>query len=253
MGTESPSVIEADTDYLGQRVTPRRMFGLEMLGYALVSRVIMAIAGWYFSWAVPTSWPDFLTGSKLFFPWAQWDGYHYARIAHHGYGDVGDPGISAFFPLYPLIMRIAGEPFGAESIMDYQIVGVIVGWIIFLFSTYVCALMFREYFSEDTARIMMLLWLFSPFAFFISAAYTEGLFFMLVALCFIFLRKEKFWWAAIVAAFASATRLTGVALVLPIVIVAWRNREKTHFHGTVLPDCGERTVRLHAPHADCSR
>lgn len=214
------------TSWRDGQLLPSRIFAMEMLGYALVSRAIMVIAGWYFSWAVAPSWPDFITGRKLFFPWAQWDGYHYARIAHHGYGDVGDPGISAFFPLYPLIMNIVGLPVGAESIMDYQIIGVIVGWLLFLISTYACANMFMDYFGEPLARTMMLLWLFSPFAFFLSAAYTEGLFFLEVALCFIFLRKRKFWWAAGFAALASATRLTGIALVLPIVIVAWRNREK---------------------------
>lgn len=222
--SSSIHVVEAEDSLL--HLSSHRLFAMEMLGYALVSRVVMIIAGWYFSWAVTPKWPEFITGRKLFFPWAQWDGYHYARIAHHGYGDVGDPGISAFFPLYPLIMRIVGVSFGAESMMDYQIIGVVVGWILFLVATYICASMFRDFFGEDLARTMTLLWLFSPFAFFISAAYTEGLFFSAVALCFILLRKEKFWWAAVVAAFASATRLTGAALILPIVIVAWRNREK---------------------------
>lgn len=229
MGIDSSAAAATEQRELADSFSSQRVFALEMLGLALVSRVVMAIAGWYFSWAVTPNWPDFLTGSRLFFPWAQWDGYHYARIAHHGYGDVGDPGISAFFPLYPLIMRIVGIPFGAQSMMDYQIIGVIVGWLLFLISTYICANMFFEYFGENLARTMMLIWLFSPFAFFLSAAYTEGLFFALVALCFIFLRKEKYWWAAVIAAFASATRLTGIALVLPIAIVAWRNREKLHF------------------------
>ena len=226
MSVDISTLGNANSDWCTGRRSNQRIFALEMFGYALVSRVMMVLAGWYFTWAVPPNWPDFLTGNKLFFPWAQWDGYHYARIAHHGYGDVGDPGISAFFPMYPLIMRIVGWPFGAETINDFQIVGVIVGWLLFLISTVVIATMFLDYFGENLARTMTLIWLFSPYAFFLAAAYTEGLFFIEVGLCFIFLRRKMFWWAALAAAFASATRLTGVALVLPVVIVTWRNREK---------------------------
>lgn len=206
-------------------LSTRRIFVLEMLGYALVSRVLLATAGWYFSWAVTPNWPEFIRGNRLVFPWAQWDGYHYARIAQQGYGNVEDPGISAFFPVFPMIMRIFGIPFGAQSIQDYQVIGVIVGWIIFLACTIVSANMFLDYFEGPLARTMMIFWLFSPFAFFFSTAYTEGLFFLEVALCFILLRKKRFWAAAVVVAFATATRLTGVALILSVVIVAWRQRE----------------------------
>lgn len=206
-------------------MSDHRRLPLEMLGLALFSRLIMVIAGWYVSWAIRPVWPPELVGPKSIAPWMQWDGWHYARIAYHGYGNTDDPGVSAFFPLYPLIVRAFSQLVGRTSLPEIQVMAVLVGWAIFLVSIYWCTKMFQSFLSEETARTAMLIFLFSPFAFFLSTAYTESLFMLEVAIVFVSLRKGNFWVASLAAGFATATRVTGLALVLPIVIVAWKNRE----------------------------
>ncbi len=49
------------------------------------------------------------TGDVLVAPFARWDSVWFLAIAADGYGDGAR---EAFFPLYPLLVRIAGAPLG---------------------------------------------------------------------------------------------------------------------------------------------
>lgn len=199
-----------------------RRLPLQMVGVALLSRLIMIISAWYFSWAVTPVWPDFLKGSRAIAPWFQWDGYHYARIAFGGYTDTG---VAAFFPLYPLIVRYAGQLTGQTSMEELQRMGVFVGWVLFLVATWWMTKLFTEYFDEAVARTAMMLFLFSPFSFFFSTAYSEALLMLEIAICLLAIRKERFWIAAGAAAFSTATRVTGLALVFAVMVGAWKYRK----------------------------
>ncbi|HEX4678481.1 MAG TPA: hypothetical protein VH210_04625 [Gaiellaceae bacterium] len=55
--------------------------------------------------------------------WGRWDGGWFARIAQHGYEQPHFT--TAFFPLYPLLVRIVPWPLGGR----YVLAGVIVSLV----------------------------------------------------------------------------------------------------------------------------
>ncbi|MGB9778446.1 MAG: mannosyltransferase family protein [Candidatus Bathyarchaeia archaeon] len=101
-----------------------------VLSIGLASRFIVlfsAIVGYYtIGVREPVShevlWDLNLPIMNLF---ARWDSGHYINIAINGYsvGPEGPGEVWAFFPLYPLLMRIIGVPF-ANFFSQFQAVAV---------------------------------------------------------------------------------------------------------------------------------
>lgn len=203
---------------------------IQMVAFAIVSRFMLAFVGWWVvRWVEPmaTSGPAEWDGrGRTFLIWSQWDAYHYARIALNGYDHAVDPGNPAFFPLYPLIMRVVGAITGlGDTGHEFRLTGVLVAGVFFLFAVYFLTRLFEEHLGTDVARTAAVFLLVSPFSFFLTAGYTESLFMVLVALTFLLANRQKWLLAAVVVAFATATRVTGVFLIPTLLLLAWRHRE----------------------------
>lgn len=165
----------------------------------------------------PIAFPQY--GSRLLTTWAQFDGVHYLTIITKGY--VGTGLIQAFFPLYPLIVRFLTSIFGNPI------------WVGIVFSTCcfgvgLCVLYRLVLLDESTtvAKRAVLLILLAPTAFYFTALYTEGLFFMLLVLCFYLARKEKWWVAGFVGILLSATRVIGIAIVPALFFEYWHQQRQ---------------------------
>jgi len=175
----------------------------------------------------------------------QWDGYRYEEIVDQGYIyhqpfesekekdnsliDAGGPEKRTknvvWYPLYPLL---------ASGIMYYVPISstnalTLVSWMCVLLASVVLFLFSRRYFfhrlseldlasprtnflsSYDTAALWTtVLLLAGPCSIFLYANFTESLFVLLLAL-FLYCIQARWWWrAALVAAFASASRSQGV-------------------------------------------
>lgn len=157
-------------------------------------------------------------GSKLLYSWANFDGVHYLTIIQKGYFGTG--AIQAFFPLYPLVIR------AMTSIVQNPITaGIIVSIISLTISLYFLQkLLIIDHQKKVVIRIMLLILLF-PTAFFFTSLYTESIFFMLSVMSFYFARKRQFLLAAICAALASATRVTGI-LLFPALLIEYFDDRK---------------------------
>lgn len=83
---------------------------IQALLFAIVSRVMLAGVAWYTLRVFPTVGPNANLGPVIG-GWAIWDTGYYTRIAIEGYV-TDDPGVPAFFPLYPLIIRLLMEILG---------------------------------------------------------------------------------------------------------------------------------------------
>jgi hypothetical protein len=87
-----------------------------LMALVVISRLLFFEGGALAFLYLPHAWvqpvPGYLppTGNvwfqALWGPWAHWDGYWYLSIAHLGY--TGRPLASAFFPLYPMVVRLLG-------------------------------------------------------------------------------------------------------------------------------------------------
>lgn len=139
-------------------------------------------------------------------PWGNFDGVRYLAIASRGYITE-----AAFFPLYPIVIRIF------SFLGGYFLSGFLVSNIAFLISLfYLYKLLKLDYPADRSSRILLYLVLF-PTAFFFGALYSESLFFLLLVLSFYFARKGKWLGASLAAMLLGATRIIGI-LVLPALV-----------------------------------
>ena len=157
--------------------------------------------------------------------WSRWDSVWFLRIAEHGYGQASPAGAGpAFFPLYPLLVRGLGWMLGGH----YVLAGILVS----LAATLVAFLLFHRLAEErlgvDGARRSLLYLALFPMTFFLLAVYSEALFLALVLAAFVLAERGRWAGAWVATGLAVVTRLTGVALVPALLVVAWRRGERSH-------------------------
>src|SRR3989344_1018478 len=156
---------------------------------------------------------------------ANFDGAHYLLIAEQGYYQYQQ----AFFPLYPLLIRLLSPVFPNNRL----ITALVISNLSFLFGLW----LFRKYLLEignSKLDIWPLIFLMAfPTSFFFGAVYTEGLFFLLVAGTFYYLKKERSYVTAIFSFLASLTRIVGVFLVIPILITQISNLKSQNHNSKV--------------------
>ena len=158
-------------------------------------------------------------GTLLTTPATAWDAGHYVAIADRGYDE---PLRAAFFPLYPLLGRVAGWVLGSPLLGALLISLVALGVALYLLHRLV-ALEVGERYARPAVAVLALF----PTAFFFSAIYTESLFLALTVGSFYAARRERWALAGVSGALAAATRNTGVLLVLPLLLMpAARRRDR---------------------------
>jgi hypothetical protein len=153
-------------------------------------------------------------------PFIRWDGHYYADIVRYWYGP-GPPGSSppavrvAFFPLYPLLARLAGGS-------DWALV--LLPSVFFFIALVLVYLLARRYLAEEQAVLSVWLVAFGPSAMFFSFPYSESLYLLLTAGVFLLLELRLWLPAALLAAGAATTRVPGVLLSLAFAAEALRPR-----------------------------
>ena len=188
------------------------------LMFFIITRLLLTIVG--------TSAIDFRGTLRPheFFPvqcinqWGQWDSAWYVDIARDGYSTAIKPDGTAtygFFPLYPMLMRVAGfftagSPFIAGLIISNCC---LIASAVFLYK-----LMRMDSCDEETSlRAIKYLFAF-PSAFLLSAVFTESLFLFLTLATIWSAKKEKWLLCGFLGMLASLTKPYGFLLILP---VAW--------------------------------
>ncbi len=150
--------------------------------------------------------------------WHRWDTGHYMSIAQHGYTDAFR---SAFFPLYPLLIRALTPLTNHNPLYAALLISDIAGF----FMLVVLYQLVREDFSEERANRTVLYLSLFPTAFFFAAGYTESLFLCLTLAGFYNIRRGNWWIAGIFGFFACLTRSAGVFLLLPFAYEYLRQHE----------------------------
>lgn len=151
--------------------------------------------------------------------WSQWDGKAYLTIAEHGYVELEDGrSLLNFLPFYPFLIYIfsfIGYGFAGFLISN---IATVIG-VIFLYK-----LVSMEYGEKISKRATFFL-LFFPTAFFLTAIYTEALFFALVLASFYYARTQKWIFAGIIAIPLPLTRIIGLAFFIPLLIEYYHQRD----------------------------
>jgi len=150
-------------------------------------------------------------GDVLTAPLGRWDSVWYLAIAGGGYGDTAR---EAFFPLYPLLVRIAGAPLGSQLIGGALASTALLG---------VALVVLHRLVSLDhdraVARNAVLVTALFPMSFFFSAVYSESLFLALSVGAIYAARLDRWALAGLLGGLAAGTRSAGVVLLLPLAVL----------------------------------
>lgn len=180
----------------------------------------------------------------VFSVWQRWDALWYERIATHGYA-AGD-NTAAFFPLFPLLERVAAVPFLGNVTLG----GLLVATLATIASLVLLYRLARPIGGRRAAATAALLLVTSPVAFFLLAPYTESLFLALTLMAFVLMRSEHPLLAGVAGTLAALTRLHGVLLVPALAFVALRRTRAQGFDvrdwiGASLPALGTAIALLY--------
>lgn len=158
----------------------------------------------------------------------RWDAPHYLDIAKNWY--VSNPNADAynfivFFPLYPILIRLTTFYFDYAA-LSALIVSNVCSIIAFIYLGKLTKLDFSDSIAQKAVLFLSIF----PTAYFLSAPYTEGLFFALVIASLYYSRLAKWPIAGILSLFAALTRMAGL-LMLPTLLIeylyqkGWRPRK----------------------------
>jgi Gpi18-like mannosyltransferase len=148
-----------------------------------------------------------------------WDSVHYRSIVTSGYEfvDDGNQHNLAFFPLFPLsiwVLMHLGLPF--------EVAGTLVNNIAFFAALYCLYFWVKEHYGISAAQWATAVLAWCPMSLFTGVIYTEGLYLFLSTAALRAFDQKQYGWTALWGAMATATRPTGMALILALAIASWK-------------------------------
>ncbi|EKE40085.1 hypothetical protein ENUP19_0275G0020 [Entamoeba nuttalli] len=144
-------------------------------------------------------------------PFASWDGVHFLSIAMHGYVHEHQ---HAFFPLYPLTIRLFSficSMSGFNEANIYIVFGLFISLVSFLVSLLTLYAITKNLMGEVYAFKTGVLFCFAPASVFLTSVYTESYYgcFSLLA-CYYLLSKNNILLSCVFFALASFIRSNGL-------------------------------------------
>ncbi|GAA1612916.1 hypothetical protein GCM10009679_16190 [Saccharothrix algeriensis] len=215
----APAPDTADQGAAWHRWRPSVVTGFVTWAAGILAYFLVTAVAW-----MPTEGLDSKAGpvpttfGQLISSWNHWDTVWYVIIADSGY--EYDERSTAFFPLYPMTVRAANAllPGGTFE------AGLIVGALACLAALILMHRLVTEMLGAADARRATFYLLAFPTGFYLVAAYNESLFVALALASLYCMRKGRWWWAAMFAGYASATRMAGVMLGAAFVYEYLRQR-----------------------------
>lgn len=200
-----------------------------------IDRNYYYIIGFWFGWKILATFIAFLGivffnshlrdhtfVENIYRLWNWWDGGFFNGIAATGYSE---PGIgphpilvrSAFFPLFPALIRLLGDLLKGNLMLAQYLIANLsyLTWVILLYY------FLKNFIYPKKLKIALsacILAIVFPYSLFFMAGYSESLFMVFVIGFFIFLYKKQYYFAAACVALASITRFIGIGLLLILLI-----------------------------------
>jgi len=146
--------------------------------------------------------------------WNQWDAIHFLRLAEFGYS-AADKFKAWFYPFYPWCVRAFSYIGG-----DFLTASFVVSGIALLFVVVILRRVATVEWNATIARRTVYFFLIFPTAFYLHIGYTESLFLVLAVASIFAARKERWWLAGVLGAFAWMTRANGIILLPTLAVEA---------------------------------
>lgn len=226
-------IVRASTERRGQRAARRPALALAShdwwpalrycaIVYAAIriGLFLLAAAAWGLSTeqqsAMPNGQPLPLTNGwhNAVTDWNKLDANWFLYIAQHGYGS--QDGTAAFFPGYPMLVRVVGYLCLGHLLLAAYLVSnlALLAALVILYR-----LTEREYDQATARRAVLYLALF-PTAVFLFGLYSESLFLLAAVAAFYLARRGRWWWAGLAGIGATLTRSMGVIVALALAVEA---------------------------------
>jgi hypothetical protein len=178
----------------------------------------------------------------LFSPLARWDAVWFLGIADDGYDGGAD---TAFFPLYPLLVRGLVLPHPSEAallVAAYALSLACFAGALWLLERLVALELGRSVAGATVWLIALF-----PASVYFGAPYSESLFLLVSVGAFYAARTGRWAWAGALAAAATATRSAGAVLLVPLLIMwlASRPRRGSDLAWLALAPLGLAAYALH--------
>ena len=148
--------------------------------------------------------------------WQRFDVTWYTTIAENGYGSI--PGDDHYPPLFPLLIRLVSTLVG-----NAFIAGLVISHLATLYALKLLYDLYNQWDEKLTGRSTLLYFLIYPASFYLFSAYTESLFLVTALLALRTMQKRSWGWAGFWIFCAISTRLQGVALLLPMLYLMWKD------------------------------
>jgi hypothetical protein len=144
--------------------------------------------------------------------WTTFDSKYFLEIAQSGYTAKS----SAFFPLYPLLLR----PFGPDE-NAMALAGCVISNLCFAIALWLFWKLSRLQFERVLCRKMLWVLALFPAGVYSMAVYTESLFLMLSLSAFYLARTNRWVWVAPLGLLAALTRNAGPILAASLLLEWW--------------------------------
>lgn len=155
-----------------------------------------------------------------------WDAGWFLRIADNGYDFHSAP----FFPLFPWLISLLTNVVGNSAVAGFLVSNI----ALFIACCFLYNLV-KEDFNEKTATITIFIMLFFPTAIFFSSVYSESLLLAFALAAFYFARKERWFWAILLACCAVLSRNIGVVLFFCFLYLQYRENNNQIIWKKALP------------------
>ena len=167
-------------------------------------------------------------------PFLHWDADYYASIVRYGYAaapaGVNPPSYrAAFFPLYPLLVRLAG---GTDWAM------LLIPNLCFLIALALLYMLATRTFDVERAQVTLWVVSLGPAAMFFSYPYTESLFLLLCVAAFLLMETGHWVIAGLAGLGAATTRFPGVLVGAVLAAEAIIQRRVAIAGASLLPVAG---------------
>ncbi len=208
------------------------------------TRISVYIAAWFATWAFATG-PDVLQGdgvasgppTSFADMWNRWDADRFKAINEFGYGAPGDETNYAFFPGFPLLVRLVHL-----TGLSLTISGLIVAFLAGLMAA--IALGRLTELAGGRRELGVLAWALAPVAVYLAAPYSEALFCAFAFWCWY--AAKRGWWvfAGSMAMLAAFVRINGAFLGVALIVLflTSKNRDWRQSPALVLPFVGVAAV-----------
>jgi hypothetical protein len=153
---------------------------------------------------------------RLLGVWERFDTLWYIHIAQHGYDR---PDAIVFYPLYPLLIRIFSLPLRVPLAASL---------LISTTATFFLFWGFQKLLALDLplAQVQRALLIYAvwPASFCFFAGYPDALVTALLVWAVYAARGNRWLWAGVLGFFAALTKAVGALVIVPLAIIAWRQR-----------------------------